>query len=109
MGWLVRAFRSVADHRGEMVASWETHTRGLMWLNPLIESGQVSYQNGHGYPDRYLIPADLLMAEIEKAKSNAASDKRTRPPYRFAGFKWGPGERSIALSETLILQAWDST
>lgn len=109
MGWLVRVFRSAPDHRGELVASWETHTRGLMWLDPFVENGQASYQDGHGYPDRYSIPADLLMAELESVRSDAAGGSRTGPPYRFAGFKWSPSAENISLGDTLILEAWDST
>lgn len=109
MGWLVRVVRPKSDQKERLVVSWYTHALGLAWLDPLVESGKASYRDGRGYPDRYSIPADLLMSELEKARADVDGDGRPSPPYRFAGFRWGPAADRCAPSDILTLEAWDST
>lgn len=108
MGWHVHVVRSGSHRREGRVASWRTHTLGLGWVDSLVECGQASFDGGDGYPYRYSIRADDLIAEFAReAQRNAGSERRGL--RQFDILRLGPAASECAPSDMLHLEAWDST
>jgi len=63
LGWkfFITQQREVsADSETQLLATWMTGINGTDWLSDLVSRKLATDLGGNGYPDRYLVPAEIL-------------------------------------------------
>ena len=124
LGWMISVHRQLdggsspatsTSPKGPALATWQTGSRGLDWLNALVEEDKASDLGGNGYPLWYTARAQEIVPLIS-----------TKPPL--ANENWSVdagdgllphwlGKTTIDASaieacrpgEWLVIEAWDES
>lgn len=110
LGWSITVYRCESDTSPNVTpANWLAGREGLDWLHKLIESGDATRMEMHGYPSRFLVTAGAALPVILKDPP---------PPGVRLPDGHGPTQgaylnrNEIALyspDEQLLVEAWDQS
>jgi len=95
------------------VATWETGTQGLKWLDALVPKGEVQDLGGNGYPLHYRIQAGALTRALEHGLPANHSPPVIGEDYVLpAGYNGTLNLDAAKLKacpedEWLVVEAWD--
>ena len=90
LAWEVFVFRSAGAKRDDLVARWTTSVFGLDWLDRLVREGKATDRGGDGYPNRYEVPAGVLLPILSRGLPANGS------PLVIGNLVIGNGERAGA-------------
>lgn len=121
LGWLIIVRKAVpAEPEGidspSVLATWESSTGGLDWLEALADEGKAELRSGNGYPTRYVLRAkDILpflsQGQAPKHVGFAVIGDDYLMPAGWTGCANFHGDRiaTCAAEEELIVEAWDQS
>ena len=114
LGWEVFAFRSSSAKREDLIVHWMTSVFGLDWLDRLVKDGKATDLGGDGYPNRYKIPAGVLIPILSKGLPANSSplvigDDYVLPEGWSGCVTWRQDPATCGASDTLFLGVWDQS
>jgi len=92
------------------LASWESGTDGLRWIDELVEAGDAEHVGGDGYPFRYIVRADFVLPMLTNRQPPALRGAPAAVDGEGGlGVPKFHGERIAACSpaELLHVEVWD--
>lgn len=95
------------DREQYRIASWETGTDGIRWIEALALQGLAEKQSGHGYPSRYLVKAQHVLPMI---REGATPDWAFNNKHRWKnGYFHHQNIASCADEQMLNIDVWDQS
>ncbi len=61
LGWMIIVRPGVDASDSDVLAKWETSVSGIDWLDALERDGKAQCVSRHGYPTRFLVPAECVL------------------------------------------------
>jgi hypothetical protein len=115
LGW--EFFVTSQSHAGEppSLASWRAGLGGTEWLDDLVSKGLATDLGGDGYPNRYSVPAGVLVAVLTNGIPKhggplVLGDDYVLPSGWTADARIDIARmRSIDPCEVLVVEAWDQS
>lgn len=121
LGWLIIVRKAVpAEPEGidapSVLATWESSTGGLDWLEALANEGKAELRSGNGYPRRYVLRAKDILSLLGRGQAPkhvgfAVIGDDYLMPAGWTGCANFHGDRiaACAAEEELIVDAWDQS
>lgn len=121
LGWLIIVRKAVpAEPEGidspSVLATWESSTGGLDWLEVLANDGKAELRSGNGYPTRYALRAKYILPLLGQGRPPkhggfAVIGDDYLMPAGWTGCANFHGDRiaACAAEEELIVDAWDQS
>jgi hypothetical protein len=114
LGWEVFAFRNSSAKRDDLVVHWMTSVFGLDWLDQLVKYGKANDLGGNGYPNRYKVPANVLIPFLSNGLPANRSPLVIGDDYVLPEGWEGEIVRrqdpaTCGSNDTLFLEVWDQS
>jgi hypothetical protein len=115
LGWELFVTRQSDPADAKALASWSAGLNGTDWLDELVANGKAADLGGNGYPNRYVVTADVLVAILRAGLPTRDGPLVIGDNYSLpSGWTSEPEidhERlqSIDPSEILMVEAWDQS
>lgn len=95
------------DRMGPLVASWEASVMNMRFLGRLVNEGRAEQHSFHGYPNRFTVPAGVLVPLIIDGPPVEEWGQNTGQNYNVTLHR----DKLLALpaDHVLTVDVWDQT